>query len=203
MQGIDIRLKEAAVRDAVLAALAKTGLQPTEGTRVNFLSDPGEPVVVEVTELKAGQPAPSPPPTPPPQAAPPPAQIPQVVPAAQKPHTQPKPSSKPTQKRPGVKDVSDVEEALFGGQAAWPEAQPYLPDGNGKIAMPDAGKHVEGQLDDDDVVMFDAKRFAVDPVPEGEAPSLRSSTIRAYDVPEEEAGVPEVYRALPSPVEDK
>lgn len=197
MQGIDIRLKEVAVRDAIIAALARTGLQPTEGTKVNFLSGPGEPVVVEVTELKMGQPAPPAPPAPPP---PPPAQPPQAAP---KRPVQPKPTSKPSPKRPVVKDVSDVEEALFGGQEAWPEAQPYLPDDDGKIAMPDAGKHVEGQLDDEEVVMFDAKRFAVDPVPEGEAPSLRSSTTRAYDVPEEQGDVPEAYRALPSPVEDE
>lgn len=196
MQGIDIRLKEVAVRDAILAALARTGLQPTEGTKVNFLSGPGEPVVVEVTELKMGQPAPAPPPVQPPQAAP-------TAPTVQKRPVQPKPASKPSPKRPVVKDVSDVEEALFGGQEAWPEAQPYLPDDDGKIAMPDAGKHVEGQLDDEEVVMFDAKRFAVDPVPEGEAPSLRSSTTRAYDVPEEQDDVPEAYRALPSPVEDE
>jgi hypothetical protein len=193
MQGIDIRLKEVAVRDAILAALARTGLQPTEGTKVNFLSGPGEPVVVEVTELKMGQPAPAPPPVQPPQAAP----------TSQKRPAQSKPASKSSQKRAAVKDVSDVEEALFGGQEAWPEAQPYLPDDDGKIAMPDAGKHVEGQLDDEEVVMFDAKRFAVDPVPEGEAPSLRSSTTRAYDVPEEQDDVPEAYRALPSPVEDE
>ena len=191
MQGIDIRLKEVAVRDAILAALARTGLQPTEGTKVNFLSDPGEPVVVEVTELKMGQ------------LAPPPAQPPQAVQPAPKRLVQSKPASKPSPKRPVVKDVPDVEEILFGGQEAWPEAQPYLPDDDGKIAMPDAGKHVEGQLDDEEVVMFDAKRFAVDPVPEGEAPSLRSSTTRAYDAPEEEDGVPEAYRALPSPVEDE
>lgn len=193
MQGIDIRLKEVAVRDAILAALARTGLQPTEGTKVNFLSGPGEPVVVEVTELKMGQPAPAPPPVQPPQAAP----------TSQKRPAQSKPASKSSQKRAAVKDVSDVEEALFGGQEAWPEAQPYLPDDDGKIAMPDAGKHVDGQLDDEEVVMFDAKRFAVDPVPEGEAPSLRSSTTRAYDVPEEQDDVPEAYRALPSPVEDE
>jgi hypothetical protein len=193
MQGIDIRLKEVAVRDAILAALARTGLQPTEGTKVNFLSGPGEPVVVEVTELKMGQPAPAPPPVQPPQAAP----------TSQKRPAQSKPASKSSQKRAAVKDVSDVEEALFGGQEAWPEAQPYLPDDDGRIAMPDAGKHVDGQLDDEEVVMFDAKRFAVDPVPEGEAPSLRSSTTRAYDVPEEQDDVPEAYRALPSPVEDE
>lgn len=197
MQGIDIRLKEVAVRDAILAALARTGLQPTEGTKVNFLSGPGEPVVVEVTELKTGQPAPSQ--AQPSQAAPPAP----PAPIVQKRSVQPKPTSKSSPKRSVVKDVSDVEEALFGGQVAWPEAQPYLPDDDGKIAMPDAGKHVEGQLDDEEVVMFDAKRFAVDPVPEGEAPSLRSSTTRAYDVPEEQDDVPEAYRALPSPVEDE
>jgi hypothetical protein len=193
MQGIDIRLKEVAVRDAILAALARTGLQPTEGTKVNFLSGPGEPVVVEVTELKMGQPAP----------VLPSAQPSQVAPTSQKRPAQSKPASKSSQKRAAVKDVSDVEEALFGGQEAWPEAQPYLPDDDGRIAMPDAGKHVDGQLDDEEVVMFDAKRFAVDPVPEGEAPSLRSSTTRAYDVPEEQDDVPEAYRALPSPVEDE
>lgn len=199
MQGIDIRLKEVAVREAIIAALVRTGLQPTEGTKINFLSGPGEPVVVEVTELKAGAPPPAAPvrTEPAPRAE---AQEPAAASATASRLLKPNPHHVKPSPRP---KVSNVEEALFGGQTAWPEAQPYLPDDNGKIAMPDAGKHVEGRLDDDEIVVFDAKRFTVEPVPEGEAPSIRSTTPRAYEVPEEQDDVPEAYRALPSPVEDE
>lgn len=185
MQGIDIRLKEAAVRDAIINALARTGLQPTEGTKVNFLSGPGEPIVVEVTELKAGAPPCPPEPV-------------QVREDAPNPRQAPK-AARPAGRSVRVKKVTDVEETLFGGQEAWPEAQPHLPDEDGRISMPDAGKHEDGQLDDNEVVQFDAKRFAVDPVPEGEAPSLRSTTSRAYEVPDEDDDIPDAYRAGPSP----
>lgn len=187
MQGIEMRLKEAAVRDAVLSALAQNGLQATAGTRVEFVSGPGEPIVIAVTELETcgvrqapAPPAPSAPATPAPSRPKPPAAT-----AASKP----------------VK-ASSVEEVLFGGQAPWPGAQPHLPEEDGKIAMPDAGKHGDGQLDDEEVVVFDSKRFAVDPVPAGEAPSLRSVTMRSYEVPDESDETPPEYRALPSPTDE-
>jgi len=189
MQGIDIRLKEVAVRDAIIDALARTGLQPTEGTKVNFLSGPGEPIVVEVTELKAGAPPRQPEPVP-------------VRTEAAVARQSPKTARLAARTVPVKNKVTDVEETLFGGQEAWPEAQPYLPDEDGRISMPDAGKHEDGQLDDNEVVHFDAKRFAVAPVPEGESPSLRSTTSRAYEVPDEDDDIPEAYRAGPSPVDE-
>lgn len=184
-QGIDIRLKEATIRDALLAALARTGLQATDDTKINFVSAAGEPVVIEVTELKMG--------APPPAYAPPPAE---AAPASG-PRAAPRSAPRPVKSKELT--VSDVEEKLFGGQEAWPEAQPHLPDERGKIVMPDAGKHVDGQLDDNEVVTFDIKRFAVEPVPEGESPSLRSTTSRAYETPEEPDDIPDAYRAGPPP----
>lgn len=187
MQGIEIRLKEEAVRDAILTALASSGLQATDETTVKFVSAPGEPIVVAVSELKMGPARPvAAPPQPTVDAAPP------------KPVTRAAPRLVQAQ---GTK-VNDVESALFGGQPAWPGAKPYLPDTEGKIAMPDAGKHEDGQLDDDAVVSFDASRFAVAPVPEGESPSTRAGSRRAYEAPDESDDVPDAYRAGPPPEEE-
>lgn len=193
MDGIEMRLKEAAVRDAILAALSRSGLQATPDTKVQFVSAQGEPIVIAVTELKMSTLAV-------PQSAIRPEQVvPPVAPAKESKARAPRLAVKP---EVTAAPTSDAEDQLFGGQPAWPEAQPYLPDSDGKIVMPDAGKHKEGQLDDDETVTFDSRRFAVDPVPPGEAPSLRSTTSRAYDVPEPDANVPLAYRAAPSPSDE-
>lgn len=183
IEGLEIRLKESAVRDAILVALAKNGHQATEATRVTVVSAPGEPIVIAVTELKMGAPP----------------QLHEVVANVKQEPVVKKTIRSAPRLTQSVIPVDDVETALFGGQPVWEGAKPYLPDTDGKIAMPDAGKHVEGQLDDESIVFFDAKRFTVEPVPPGESPSYQRSARREYEVPEELDDVPDQYRAGPPP----
>lgn len=187
MRGMKIELPEETVKEAILACLQRTGLRATAETKVSVVSKEGEPLVVAVTCLEAV-----------------PAYI--AVEPQRQPVTAPAPAPAPAQARAKaaapVKPAKkiDVEKMLYGGQPAWPEAAPHLPDENGKIAMPDAGVHEPGQLDSTAVVTFDIKRFEVFDIP-ASAESHRTGGMRAYDAPAEPDDVPAEYRAGPSPVE--
>lgn len=187
MRGMKIELPEETVKEAILAYLQRTGLRATAETKVSVVSGAKKPLVVAVTNLEsvpayiAVEPQRQPDAT----AATAPVQARAATPAK-------------TAKQPAKK--IDVEKLLYGGQAAWPEAEPHLPDENGKIAMPDAGVHEPGQLDSTAVVTFDIKRFEVFDIP-ASAESHRTGGMRAYDAPAEPDDVPAEYRAGPSPVE--
>lgn len=185
---MDIKLRGQAVIDAILRSVRENHFLPTDDTKINLLSKEGEPVILEVTELEVDVQRPAP-----------------QTDAPRKTPSRPSPEVKKTtgrQAAPSRTSSRDPEDFLFGGQPAWEGAEPHIPDEHGKIAMPDTSKHVEGQLDDNEVVFFDASRFAVQPVPEGEPPEVPGGRMRAYTPPEEDDGIPAQYRSGPSPVEE-